>query len=254
MIEDHKIKGVAFKQTPNISAGLIVPQYLVIHYSASGDTAGTVHDLRNASVKNRRSAHLVIGRDGEVIQLARFNQRAWHCGKSAWENLVDGNDWSIGIELVNLGRLKRSRDGKYLAWTKQEVPTSEVIQAKHKNETALSFWHTYTTQQIARCKDIAAELVREYGLKDVIGHDDIAPTRKPDPGPAFPMAELRAYCSPVPVPMRHENRAMLLQLWDDKIHVTMSDDTGEEVTDVMTATEARALKDWLGQILPREVI
>lgn len=254
MIEDHKIKGVTFKQTPNVSAGVIVPRYLVIHYSACDTTAATVEILRDANAEKRRSAHLVIGRDGEVVQLARFNQRAWHCGLSEWKDLVGLNSHSIGIELVNWGRIKLGRDGKYLTWTKKEVSGSEVIQSTHKNETSLSFWQTYTPQQLARCKDIAAELVREYGLLDVIGHDDIAPTRKSDPGPAFPLVKVRAHCFPVAAPMTHENRAAYFQKKDRGIYITMSDDAGEEVTEVMTTDEARALKDWLNEVLPREVI
>src|SRR5690606_689482 len=62
----------------------------------------------------------------------------------------------------------------------------------HRNEQAEAYWHAYTHTQVEVVLDIAKVLVRAYQLEDILGHDDIAPGRKSDPGPAFPMANVRA--------------------------------------------------------------
>lgn len=249
MIEDHKIKGVAFKQTPNISGTRIVPRYLVIHYSGSGTTAGTIETLTKEG--SGKSAHLVIGRDGEVVQLASFNQRAWHCGLSQWKEIVNLNNESIGIELVNWGPLTQTKDGRFLSYLGAQVMDAADGPVPHKNGGRPRYWHQYTPPQIARCVDIARELVRHYGILEVLGHDDIAPARKLDPGPAFPMDALRAACFPSPPPMVYRNVALHVTKHSDGIYVTIPDmaDTGYEPTVRMTTDEARALKEWLDKVL-----
>lgn len=251
-IHNHKLDKVAFKQTPNVTAGFeVVPRYLVIHYSADCDISRTVKNLRNPNTSTPRSAHLVIGRDGEVIQLARFNQRAWHCGKSQWGDLKNLNDYSIGIELINGGKLEIGKDGKYLVWEGTVIDPDEVGWATHKHEKSPAPWHKFTHAQIARCKDIAAELMAVYGLEDILGHDDISPGRKVDPGPLFPMSEAKAYCMEEKVGFVLPGFA--LEKNKDAIDATIQVN-GQKLSLKMTAAEARALKDWLDQVLPQEVI
>jgi N-acetylmuramoyl-L-alanine amidase len=102
------------------------------------------------------------------------------------------NRYTIGIELVNWGRLKQ-RDGKYYTWARQEIPQSETVWLPRKVDGKSYFWHTYTDEQMHACFDVAAAIVKEYGLMGILGHDDISPSRKDDPGPAFDMAGLREY-------------------------------------------------------------
>ena len=75
------------------------------------------------------------------------------------------------------------------------IPDAEVMEAVHENEKkegTVRGWHRYPPKQLDAALKLAALLVSHYGLRDVIGHDDVAPLRKQDPGPAFPMASFRA--------------------------------------------------------------
>jgi N-acetylmuramoyl-L-alanine amidase len=190
-IRDHWLFGdkVVLEETPNMGGG-ISPEYLVIHYTAGRSAESSVKHFKDPSVQV--SAHVVIGREGGVWQVVPFNRRAWHAGESAWAGRVGMNGCSIGIELDNAGKLNRVGD-KYQAWFGISYPESEVVHARHKDEHELAYWHAFTEKQIARGLEVATLLTRSYGLKDILGHDDIAPGRKVDPGPAFPMRSFRSY-------------------------------------------------------------
>jgi AmpD protein len=111
----------------------------------------------------RVSSHLLIRRDGEVIQYVPFNRRAWHAGDSCFRGRRACNDFSIGIELEG------------------------------QDEEA------YTAIQYERLAEVIQALRRAYpGLAPdaIAGHSDIAPGRKTDPGPAFDWAGLQARLEP----------------------------------------------------------
>ena len=179
---------VAFVRSPNQSSGIIAPEFLVMHYTAGGTASSSVSWLTNPAA--RASAHLVIGRDGAITQLVAFNRKAWHAGRSSWAGRNGLNSFSIGIELANAGPLKRSGDGWKTAWGKPVDPTN-VLEATHKNSTSPRGWEDYPEAQLLVALEVVMMLARRYGLQDVLGHDDIAPTRKFDPGPAFPMDSFR---------------------------------------------------------------
>ncbi|HVG15282.1 MAG TPA: N-acetylmuramoyl-L-alanine amidase [Chitinophagaceae bacterium] len=182
-------KQVAYKATPN-KGGKYAPQYLVMHYTAATTPASCISWF--GSLVAQASAHLLIARDGTVTQFAPFNVITWHAGKSNWKGLSGLNQYSIGIELVNGGRLMKGNIKCMCPVDQREVPNSEVIIAKHKNDAHEAAWHEYTDKQLEASIEIAALLVKTYGLKDVLGHEDISPVRKSDPGPAFPMASFRS--------------------------------------------------------------
>jgi N-acetylmuramoyl-L-alanine amidase len=137
------------------------------------------------------SAHLVIGRDGSITQLVAFDRVAWHAGISRWGNLTGLNQFSLGIELDNAGKLER-QGGRWRAWFGQQYDDSEVLEAVHKNGGGPAGWHLYPPKQIEATLEVGQLLVNHYHLLDVLGHDDISPGRKVDPGPAFPMASFRS--------------------------------------------------------------
>jgi N-acetylmuramoyl-L-alanine amidase len=189
-IQDHLLQGdqVTQRQTPN-RGGPLVPQYLVMHYTAGSSARSSADWLCNPAAK--ASAHLVLGRAGEIFQLAPFNVVTWHAGISHWAGLTGMNHFSIGIEMDNAGILRKVGD-RYASSFGRFYPDDEVVVARHKHGTVEQAWHAYTEPQIARAFELAELLVTHYGLKDVLGHEDIARGRKSDPGPAFPMASLAA--------------------------------------------------------------
>lgn len=182
-------KPVPFVKTPNLSQGTLRHEYLVIHYTAGRSAESSVSALANPNLK--ASAHLVIGRNGSITQLADFNAITWHAGVSSWMGLEGLNRYSIGIELDNAGPLEKTAKG-WVAWFGSVYPEDQVIEAVHKNETTRRGWQLYTPEQLFVTLEVANTLINHYKLKDILGHDDIAPRRKIDPGPAFPLATFRA--------------------------------------------------------------
>jgi len=174
-------------QSPNTSgqAQMVVPSYIVMHYTGDSSIEGTIDWFKK--IASEASAHIVIGRDGRVVQMVPFNQKAWHAGKSSWGNIVGLNSYSVGIELVNAGKLVRKK-GNYVNLAGRVIPDDEVIQATHKNETAMCFWQEYTQAQLDAAAEVSKAIVSAYSILEILGHDDIAPLRKSDPGPAFPMS------------------------------------------------------------------
>jgi N-acetylmuramoyl-L-alanine amidase len=186
---DNSNKQVNFQLTPN-KGGKLNPQYLIMHYTAVTQAKGSINWFLNKEAK--ASAHLIIDRDGSITQFAPFDTITFHAGISRWNGLNGLNKHSIGIELVNGGKLVKTGTGWICPVDKKAVPDSEVVIAKHKNERAEAGWHAYPSLQIETAVEIASFLVKTYGLKDVLGHEDIAPFRKIDPGPAFPMSSFRS--------------------------------------------------------------
>ena len=105
-IRDHLLEGnnIDRRDTPNIG-GPIEPRYLVYHFTAGRNAKSAVSWLCNRRAK--ASAHLVVARDGGITQLAPFNIKNWHAGRSHWNGLEGLNSYSIGIEMDNAGRLTR---------------------------------------------------------------------------------------------------------------------------------------------------
>ena len=117
------------------------------------DPAGHPYYARIA--KLRVSAHFLIRRDGTLIQFVPCALRAWHAGVSSWRGRKGCNDFSIGVELEGT----------------DELP--------------------YESAQYATLARLTRALRRRYPIAEVVGHKDIAPGRKTDPGPAFDWARYR---------------------------------------------------------------
>jgi len=188
LLYDDNDQPVLFKPTPN-KGGSFKPQYIVMHNTAATKAAGSIDWF--LSPASKASAHLLIDRDGSVVQFAPFNVITWHAGASRWKGLSGLNKHAIGIELVNGSRLKKSGRQWICPEDGHIVPEEEVIMAAHKHEREGFAWHVYAAEQLQVAVEIAKQLAATYNIRDIIGHDDIAPVRKTDPGPAFPMENFR---------------------------------------------------------------
>ena len=134
---------------------------IVIHYTGMQSERESITRLCNP--KSKVSSHFVINRNGKVYSLVKNEQIAWHAGKSCWGKYKNLNKNSIGIELVNRGHK--------LGYTK------------------------YEKKQILSLIRICESLIKKYKIKkvNVVGHSDISPLRKIDPGEKFPWKKLSNY-------------------------------------------------------------
>ena len=187
--EDHWIEGA--QRIPLTPAGeMSVRRCVVEHFTGGATAKSSITAMKERGV----SAHVVIERDGTIYQCIAFNKKASHAGKSRWRDPRTGtlysgaNDYSIGIEIANAGN-----DAGALSWARKQ-PGFQSIKAKHRNGGTIQEWEAYPPNQIDAVKELTRALVIRYNLDDVTGHDCVAPERKDDPGPAFPMMNVRMVC------------------------------------------------------------
>lgn len=136
-------------------------QYIVLHYTST-DLARSLQLLTEGEV----SSHYLIGDSPATIyRLVDEDRRAWHAGVSQWQGRTWLNGTSIGIELVNQG-FYQGPNGRY--------------------------WQPYAPAQIDALIPLLKDIVQRHQLPlgSIIGHSDIAPQRKVDPGPLFPWKRL----------------------------------------------------------------
>ena len=198
-IIDHILRGegVEFFESPNhgdpYSKGEL--DTIIVHYTASSNADSAIKTLTDTDRKV--SAHLVVGRDGSITQLLPFDIIAWHAGVSKWGEREGFNKYSIGIEIDNAGKLEE-QDDQYVSWFGKAYPREEVILAVHRNQTEMSFWHSYPDDQLNIVEMLCKLLINTYGIQHILGHEEIAPDRKIDPGPGFPLDDFRARLLPKP--------------------------------------------------------
>ena len=129
-------------------------KFLIFHYTGMKTEKAAINRLTD--IESRVSAHYLIKQNGEIITLVPDLYTAWHAGKSVWKNYSSLNKDSIGIEIVNPGH-----DINYKKFSKI---------------------------QLAALVRLSKFLIKKYriNLKNILGHSDIAPERKKDPGEKFP--------------------------------------------------------------------
>lgn len=157
------------RQSPNHDSRI---RYLVVHYTQIDD-ADSLLELTRA--ESEVSAHYLLSRqerDGAPIlyQLVPEAERAWHAGASYWQGSRALNASSIGIEIVNLGY--------------DPADAEKPLGERH--------WQPYTEHQFRAVATLLRELTERYQIDPsrLVGHSDIAPGRKVDPGPRFPWQRL----------------------------------------------------------------
>jgi N-acetylmuramoyl-L-alanine amidase len=165
-------------------------RYIIIHYTGATTMSSTInHFLNENSVV---SSHLLVGRDGSIVQFVPFNLAAYHCGYSYWEGLEGINQYSIGIEIVNAGPLKISEDG-HLKSGKETIREDDSELGIHWKSLSdqMKRWQKYPPIQQEAVKKIILALKDIYPIEDILGHDMINLREKNDPGPLFPMEAFR---------------------------------------------------------------
>lgn len=134
---------------------------VIIHYTAKGNVEEAMRVFEDPT--SQLSAHYTICREGNIFQHVDTSKRAWHAGKSEFRCRQTFNDFSIGIELYNPGHVRG-----YVPYTEKQIDSMLdlmfILYSKHPIDPRL-----------------------------VLGHSDISPDRKQDPGSFFPWCKLRQY-------------------------------------------------------------
>lgn len=144
--------------SPNFNDRKTPIRFVVLHYTGMETGRAAIGRLRDPDAKV--SAHYVVEEDGNILRLVPEEKRAWHAGMGEWQGEADMNSASIGIEIVNGGHDFGLPD--------------------------------YPAAQIAALIGLVRDILKRYGLPPsaVIGHSDLAPGRKQDPGEKFPWRKL----------------------------------------------------------------
>jgi N-acetyl-anhydromuramyl-L-alanine amidase AmpD len=181
-------KAIWMGQTKNNSGQFAKdqPEIIVYHYTAAGSGAGSAKYLFGPHSPSS-SAHFLIDRDGTVYQLSEINVKTWHAGVSSWGNRTGINSYGIGIEIANYGYWR-----KELSKLIPDPVKAGWLKLTHKNEHSPRYWEPYTDAQYRELDALTTWLaVILPTLHLQLGHDDISPGRKADPGPAFDIGRMR---------------------------------------------------------------
>lgn len=154
--------------SPNWNERLLPVSMAVLHYTGMRTAEEALERMRDPSAEV--SAHYMIDEDGTVTRLVDEDKRAWHAGKGYWRGIKDVNSASIGIELVNPGH----------EWG----------------------YRPFTEAQMTSLLPLLADIVKRHDIPraNVVGHSDIAPARKDDPGELFEWERLAKFRLALPVP------------------------------------------------------
>jgi N-acetylmuramoyl-L-alanine amidase len=182
-------RAAPFAPTPN-QGGRLEPTMIVLHDTAGRLTKGSaVAWLRDPKAK--ASAHVVVERDGSVTQLVAFDRVAWHAGRSSWRGRSGCNTFTVGIEIVNPGRLNGTPE-KAMAWFGESFgPTFGIVRAGTPAHGD-ACWMPYTEDQLRTVEQLIGALAREYPITEVVAHHDISPGRKVDTTPLMDWPRMRA--------------------------------------------------------------
>ena len=135
--------------------------FIIFHYTGMKKESEAIKRL--TSSKSKVSSHYLIKKNGEIVIMVPDLYEAWHAGVSSWKNLKSLNKQSIGIEISNPG---------------------------HNSN-----YKRFSKKQIKSIKELSKFLIKKYKIskKNILGHSDIAPTRKKDPGEKFPWKYLAKF-------------------------------------------------------------
>jgi len=188
--------------SPNFDERKLGISMIVLHYTGMPDAQSPIDRLRDPAAKV--SAHYLVAEDGTILRMVAEDKRAWHAGKSRWRGIEDINSASIGIEIVNPGH---------------------------------EFGYPpFPEEQIDALLPLVAEIKERHGITrgNVVGHSDIAPARKQDPGELFPWNRLARLRLALPRPTRN----LMDPLWTDPGFLIALERFGYDVADKLAAVVA----------------
>lgn len=181
--------------SPNFDARELPVSMLVLHYTGMESAQAAIDRLRDPEAKV--SAHYLVDEDGRILRLVDERHRAWHAGRSHWRGVTDVNSASIGIEIVNPGHEFGYR------------PFPET--------------------QMGALIPLVADIKERHGITrgNVVGHSDVAPARKQDPGELFDWHALARLRLALPRPTRN----LVDPGWPDAGFMLALERFGYDVTD-----------------------
>jgi N-acetylmuramoyl-L-alanine amidase len=188
--------------SPNFDARALPVSMVVLHYTGMIDGASAIARLADPEAKV--SAHYVVAEDGQVVRMVDEAHRAWHAGRSWWRGTSDINSASIGIEIVNPGHEFGYR------------PFPEA--------------------QIDAVIELLAGIMERHSITrgNVVGHSDVAPARKEDPGELFPWYRLARLRLALPRPTKN----LMDPHWSDAGFLLALERFGYDVADGVAAVRA----------------
>ncbi len=191
--------------SPNFDERALPITMIVLHYTGMQDADSAIARLRDPDAKPRVSAHYVVAEDGTVLRLVDEAKRAWHAGVSRWRDIhADINSASVGIEIVNPGHEFGYRP--------------------------------FPDEQIASVIQLVMQIKDRYEITrgNIVGHSDIAPARKRDPGELFPWGKLARLRLALPRPTKN----LMDPNWTQAGFLLALERFGYEVVDPMAAIMA----------------
>lgn len=165
------MNGFIERPSPNFNERRLPVTMLVLHYTGMETAEAAIARLEDTAAEV--SAHYVVEEDGTIIRMVDEDKRAWHAGRAHWRGITDINSASIGIEIVNPGHEFGYRP--------------------------------FPDEQIDALIPLVAEIKDRYALSrgNIVGHSDVAPARKTDPGELFPWGRLARHRLALPRPTRN---------------------------------------------------
>ncbi len=188
--------------SPNNDERALPVSMLVLHYTGMPDARSAIERLADPEAKV--SAHYVVDEDGRILRMVPEDRRAWHAGRSYWRGITDVNSASIGIEIVNPGH-----EFGYRPFPEEQMDAVTRLVADIK-----------TRHDIPRA--------------NVVGHSDVAPARKQDPGELFDWARLAKHRLALARPVKN----LVDPLWADGGFLRALERFGYDVRDAGAAVTA----------------
>ena len=188
--------------SPNFDERSSAVSMIVLHYTGMQDAASAIQRLCDPEAKV--SSHYLVTEDGKILRLVDEGKRAWHAGRSYWRGITDVNSASVGIEIVNPGHEFGYRP--------------------------------FPDEQIGALIPLVADIKDRYGITrgNIVGHSDIAPARKQDPGELFPWGQLARLRLALPRPAKN----LMDPGWTDAGFLLALERFGYDVADSLAAVVA----------------